>query len=434
MEKSLNKTYLHTAIPASVEAMLLILLSAVDIAMIGHIDKVSLTAVAIFTQPRLIILCFPKAMAVAVTARISHLIGEDNESQVIPFFKQSLFAIGIVGIVLTLLSYIFLNEILLVAGAKSDFINLSISYGRICLVSIFINMFSLIIGAALTAILQTKYVLYAGVIGNIVNIILNAIFIYGLGLGVVGAAIGTVIGSFVTLCILLYLVVNNKSRLCIKGRENWKIEKSEVFITMPMTIVTFMELAFERIGMFLYTRLVMELGVTVFAAHTIAMNVCDFFYCFGQGFSKASLVLAGRAYAKKDEFLKKEIFSLSMKYNFFFGTIGCLIYLALKGIIPEIYSNDVEVNFIAESIIVFVAFVSIPEMFNLTFSGILRGTGQMKYVAKYSLISITIVRPIITYMLCFPLGLGVYGAWIALFIDQSTRGTCAYLGARYKFL
>lgn len=236
------------------------------------------------------------------------------------------------------------------------------------------------------------------------------------------------------LIILLFIVLNKNNILCIRGFGGWKIEKSELTITLPMTLVTFAELGFERIGMFLYTRIVMELGVSAFAAHTIAMNVCDFFYCFGQGFSKASLVLAGRAYSKNDKKMKKDIYTLSFIYNIVFGTLGCIIYMALRGYIPMIYSSDLEVQLIAKNIIVFVAFVSIPEMFNLTFSGILRGTGNMKYVAKYSLISIAIIRPIITYILCFPLGFGVYGAWIALFIDQSTRGICAFIGTKRKFI
>ena len=57
--------------------------------------------------------------------------------------------------------------------------------------------------------------------------------------------------------------------------------------------------------------------------------------------------------------------------------------------------------------------------------GALRGAGDTKYVAAYSLWDIAILRPILTYVLCFPLGLGIYGAWIALFLDQLTRAVMA---------
>ena len=54
-------------------------------------------------------------------------------------------------------------------------------------------------------------------------------------------------------------------------------------------------------------------------------------------------------------------------------------------------------------------------------SGSLRGAGDTKYTAMVSLISIAIFRPLITYVLCYPFGLGLVGAWYSLVIDQFTR-------------
>lgn len=53
--------------------------------------------------------------------------------------------------------------------------------------------------------------------------------------------------------------------------------------------------------------------------------------------------------------------------------------------------------------------------------GCLNGAGDTKFTAIVSFISIAVVRPILTYILCYPVGLGVYGAWISLFFDQFTR-------------
>ncbi|MBR4962057.1 MAG: MATE family efflux transporter, partial [Clostridia bacterium] len=55
------------------------------------------------------------------------------------------------------------------------------------------------------------------------------------------------------------------------------------------------------------------------------------------------------------------------------------------------------------------------------YRGCLNGAGDTKYTAVVSFISIALVRPVLTYVLCYPVGLGVYGAWISLFLDQVTR-------------
>jgi Na+-driven multidrug efflux pump len=53
--------------------------------------------------------------------------------------------------------------------------------------------------------------------------------------------------------------------------------------------------------------------------------------------------------------------------------------------------------------------------------GSLRGAGDVKFVAYISLLSVTIVRPLLTYLFAYPLGLGLTGAWLSVLLDQSLR-------------
>ncbi len=59
-------------------------------------------------------------------------------------------------------------------------------------------------------------------------------------------------------------------------------------------------------------------------------------------------------------------------------------------------------------------------------SGCLRGAGDTAYVAVTSLISVAIIRPLLTWLLCYPLGIGLYGAWIGLLVDQMFRLVSSY--------
>lgn len=82
-------------------------------------------------------------------------------------------------------------------------------------------------------------------------------------------------------------------------------------------------------------------------------------------------------------------------------------------------------------IMILVALVSFPEAQAMTHAGILRGIGRTGYVAKYSLISIAILRPIVTYLLTYPFGMKLYGAWIALLLDQTIRAVFSVIGSIY---
>ena len=79
---------------------------------------------------------------------------------------------------------------------------------------------------------------------------------------------------------------------------------------------------------------------------------------------------------------------------------------------------------------ILMAFASFPQALQLVYSGVLKGAGDNFYVMKYSLFVIAIFRPIITYLLCFIWGFGLYGAWVALLIDQSLR--TVFSGWRFR--
>ena len=74
--------------------------------------------------------------------------------------------------------------------------------------------------------------------------------------------------------------------------------------------------------------------------------------------------------------------------------------------------------------------IAITMMFQITqviTFGSLRGAGDVKYTALISLISVTVIRPILTWLFCFPFAWGLMGAWISLFLDQLIRYALSHL-------
>ena len=76
-------------------------------------------------------------------------------------------------------------------------------------------------------------------------------------------------------------------------------------------------------------------------------------------------------------------------------------------------------------IIAYVAVVSFPEAYQMVCAGILRASGKTMQVAVYSFVSITVLRPIITYIFLHHLHMGLEGAWMSLVLDQTMRAACA---------
>lgn len=432
--KKTGRRFWNIAWPASLEGLLIVFLSSVDLMMISSLGVEATSAVGVFAQPKMVLLCVARSFAIAVTTRIARLNGEGRKSELSPCLKQAFILISIAAGVMIAAAFQFIEPIIRLAGAKEDYLKLALDYGRPTVISIFFTSISIVLHGGLLGIGHTRVMMMSNVIGNIINVSLNALLIYGLGpfpaLGVKGAAYGTLFSSVSALIITLFVVGKKDSLVSLAGKKGWFPKRENLSVFSNMFAGTLMEQSAERVGMFIYSRMVAGLGILPFAVHTVCMNLCDLYYNFAHGMGKAGMVLAGHSTGADDkkEFCKSA--GVGQRIGFIISCIAFGAYVLLRTNLIELYHKDEQVIELGRQIMLLVAVVSFPEAQSLICSGILRGAGYVTYVAKYSIISIAIIRPVITWILCYKLGLGLYGAWITLFLDQSTRAVCATIGVR----
>lgn len=103
------------------------------------------------------------------------------------------------------------------------------------------------------------------------------------------------------------------------------------------------------------------------------------------------------------------------------STILVIIFVLGRHVILRLFTTDPQIIEQGGVLMIIMAFTIHAQICQVITSGSLRGAGDTKYTALVSLISIGVLRPLIAYLLCYPLGLGLDGAWYALVIDQFTR-------------
>ncbi len=417
-----EKKYLQIAMPAALEGVLMILLCNVDLIMVGVLGTSAIAAVSIFTQPRMMILCLARSLASAVTLIAAKFFGMDLKDKASEILKQTLFVGAILLGIIHAGFFVYLDKILLWMGAQVEYLPLAMEYAQLAVVAVYFTSLTAILQAVMIGFGDTKSVLLTNVQGNILNVILNALLIFGLDLGVKGAAIGTVAGTFYTLAYTVKILHGNK----IFASGSFLPTKKYFKDFLPIFGGVFSEQGFERVGMVLYTRMVAELGVVPYAIHSICMNFCDFYYSFSGGLGKAGMVLAGQSVGKKNFDDWKNYLEVGMKFGLIFSVAAFVFIFVFRTEILSLYSNDAEIFALGSLIMIIVAAVSLPEAYALIGAGILRGSGRTSQVAIYSLVSIAILRPIITYIFISVLELGLLGAWIALAIDQSLRAKISW--------
>ena len=425
MLTSYDKNYLRIGLPAALEGVLMIFLSNADIVMVGMLGTGAIAAVSIFTQPRMMLLTVARSVAAAVTILIAERYGQERHDSYGDVLKKTMVLLVLVLGLAHIAFFVHLDAILLWMGAQHDYLSDAMVYGLWVLPAVFITSVTTLMQAVMFGRGESMTVLSINIQGNVVNVILNALLIFGLGpfpaLGVLGAALGTVGGTLWS----FFLTVRVLYRWGIFAQGNCRLTRAYLREFLGVFGGIFSEQGFERIGMVIYTRMVAELGTIPYAVHAIAMNFCDFYYSFCNGMGKASTVLAGhnRDIRRQDEW--KCYFWRGMRWSLIFSTGAFLITFFLREKIFGIYSHDAALIPLGSLIIAYVAVVSFPEAYQMVCAGILRASGKTMQVAVYSFVSITILRPIITYILLYKFYMGLEGAWISLAIDQSMRAACA---------
>ena len=425
MLTSYDKNYLRIGFPAALEGVLMVFLCNADIIMVGTLGTGAIAAVSIFTQPRMILLTVARSVAAAVTILIAERFGREQHDTYGDVLKKTLILVVIVLGLAHVCFFICLDSILLWMGAQHDYLSDAMIYGLWTLPAVFVTSITTLMQAVMFGRGESVRVLSINIQGNVVNVVLNAFLIFGLGpfpqLGILGAALGTIGGAiwsfFLTLRVLYTWGIFNQG--------NYRLTCTYLREFLGVFGGIFSEQGFERIGMVVYTRMVAELGTIPYAVHAIAMNFCDFYYSFCNGMGKASTVLAGhnRDIHKQNEW--KLYLWAGMRWSLIFSIAVFLVTFVLREEIFGIYAHDSTLLPLGSLIIAYVAAVSFPEAYQMVCAGILRASGKTTQVAAYSFVSITMLRPIITYCFLYKFHMGLEGAWLSLALDQSIRAVCA---------
>lgn len=406
MTNSYDKSYLKIALPAAFEGLFMILLASTDLIMVGTLGAFPIAAVSIFAQPRLVLLCFSRSLASSVTLLVSRKADEAGKEAASSIMKKSLTVCALLLGMLHILFFLFLEDILYLMGATPDYISLAMDYSVPALIATYFTSLTLILQAVQLGYGKTAVIMKTNVAGNIINVILNFILIFGIGpvpaMGVAGAAIGTVFATLFTLIATAAILRGDG----FFAESSYVPDKDYFRQILPIFGSILSEQGSERAGMVIFSRMAAGLGPIPFAIHSVCMNICDIYWDFITGFGKASMVTAGQSCGRGSEEDWKAYKKSGMRLSF---------YMSCDGIAPEA----------ASIIMIFVAFVSFPEAYGVIGSSILRGSGRTAEVAAYSFFSVTLLRPIMTGFFLYGFGLGLTGVWMALVLDQMICATCA---------
>jgi len=418
------KASLSMAWPSALEALLVAVISSFDMMMVGGLGSSAIAAVGICTQPRYILLATVLTLNMGVTAVVARRKGEKNYKDAVDALKQALVISFALSVIITIIGQVFAKDLLVLAGANEDYLSDAIDYFRITLAGNFFYMMSLTMTAAQRGFGNTRISMITNTSANLVNILFNWLLINGIWffprLGVRGAAIATSIGYVAAFLIAVRSITRRDVPLAIRDFKI-RFDKNTLTSISKVWSGSFIEQIFIRIGFFLYAAMVAALGTTEFAAHQICMQIINISFALGDGFSVASTSLVGQNLGAERSDLAIMYAKVGQRMAMVLGFILSILFILLRVPLLHLFSNEADVIALGSKIMIILAFVCQIQPSQVVISGCLRGAGDSGYVALTSFISIGILRPALSYFLCYTLGLGLFGAWLGLYADQFTR-------------
>ena len=430
------KRVFKVAWPSVLESVFIALAGIIDTYMVSSLGTYAISAVGLTTQPKFIGLAIFFSISIAVSALVARRKGEEdrrsaNEVLVTAFVVALIFCLAITTVMVSLS-----DPILKLAGSKADTHNYAIEYFNIIMGFSVFNVISIVINAAQRGSGNTKIAFTTNLVSSIVNITFNYILINGkLGfpaMGVRGAAIATILGTFVASIMSIRSLFKKDSYVSLPFIIKYKIKPAfDAFIKiMKLGLNMFAENLAMRVGFLSTALMAASLGTDQFAAHNVGMNVLSIGFAFADGMQVAAVALSGEALGAKK-------YDDAVIYGKTCQKVGFVISLALSAILllfgkyifGAFFQDETVINY---GIMIgrFITVIVICQISQIIYGGCLRAAGDVKYTLIASIISVSIIRSVMTYVLVNIFHLGLMGIWLGVLSDQFSR--LVFMSTRFR--
>ncbi len=428
--KNPKKAIRMLALPIIISNLLILFNTIIDGIWIAGLSVDSLIAIGFVTPLTILFSGFGNGLSSGANSLIARCIGSNNYKSASNAAVHSIILSFVVSIVIPLIFLIFLKQILLIFGA-GDVIDLSMQYATIYVAGSFSVFIPLIFSAIFKAQGDAKKATYPFIASAIINVFIDPIFIYILNLGMIGAALATVVAGTLSMIPLIYwLLINKSSYLEInisKYKTNFKIYKEILSVGVPAS--------FEQVSIALSTIIINTWMLMLATANEVAIyNVVWRIIGIGTTpvvcIALAVSTVVGVAYGGKNYHNLKTSLNYGIKLSSIVAIGLGIIFAIFASQFAFIFSYTESTMVINESLtlsirILTVYLIALPlgAIATLTFQGMGKGTSSLVLTVTRTLI----LELMFIYLFAFLLNWGTFGVYIGLIFGISSGSIISYL-------
>ncbi len=418
--------------PLIAQQVLSITSSIINSIMISTAGEAAISGVSLVSTLDLLLTYLFTALASGGAVVISQLLGKKDTETSKSASNQLLWVVFAVSFLVSVIAYVFNVPILRLIFGKTDadvmksaqdyFLYLAISYP-------FLGIYNAC-AAIFRAIGNTKISLTSSLAMNAVNIVGNAILIYGLNMGAEGPAIATTVSRLVGAVMLLIPLYDKKNTIYIEKLFKTKFDLKIIKEICGIGIPNGLENSMFQFGKVITQSLVATFGTAQIAANSIGNTITSLQYTAGSAIGLAMITIVGRCVGAKEKEQARQYTNklLKMAYTIIIA-VSVVICLFVKQIVG-VYNLSPEASSLTIEIILFHS-VCVCTVWPIAFPlpNAFRAASDVKFTMIVSIFSMWIFRVMLSYVFGNYMGFGVMGVWYAMACDWIFRAVV--FGIRY---
>ena len=415
-----RKTLAQLSVPICLETLFYMLSGMVDTLMLSSVSDQAVGAVGTANTYIGVFIVMFGIISSGMVAVMSQNIGAGRPGIAYQARQLGMIFNAVIGILMSVVLAVFSGGILRMVSIAPALFEPAETYLKIVGGTCFLNALIPIFSSYLRVFGYTKHSLIGTIVGNILNIILNSVFLYVFHRGVMGVAVATVISRIVNLIIVAIMgAVLIKAKQSPERISPQKILAQIVKIGFPSALET----ALYNVAMTFIVRFMNQMdanGMNV-TARSYAMQIADFSYCAGAALAQANAIMTGwRIGAKEleecDRGTRKAVI-----YGLVTATCFSVTFALSGRFIVHIFTDNTQMISLVVKLLIIDIFLEFGRVTNLVYSQALKTSGDALFPVIMGAIFVYLFAVGGTYFLGIHMGLLAVGAYIAMAGDECVR-------------
>lgn len=421
-----NRALVSLSVPIVIDAVLAIFTGMVDTAMVSSAGEAAVGAISLMDQLFLLLVTIFSAIAAGGVVITAQYIGSGDLKKARTSANQLLYASTAIALFILLAAVGFIPQIIhLVYGNLETAV---FENAKDYFFYVLLGMPFLAMANACTALLRTmqrsKLAMLLALGANVINIIGNAVLIYGFKMGAAGAAIATTFSRIVWCAVTMYFMHKKSLPVYFENLLKFRLDFDIMGRVMKIGTANGLESGLFQVGKLLVASLISSFGTLAIAANSVANTLCNIGWTIVGSFSTVLLTVVGQCIGANEQeqarYYTKKILILGHILVFtLFGSVFLLRHQLVR-----MFDFGPEALELAAYYTGAGAFLTMCAFYGSAFLPVaaFRSAGDVRYAVVMAVSTMFIFRVGLSYLLNAVTDLGLMCVWLGMFADWCCRG------------